>query len=127
MNGARTDPCANTSSAPTSTMMMMMGSRSNVFRTFMKAHSSLIKPELLIASSPLSELAFHATRLRLGRVSFDPEPVAAHRMYQRRAAHDAQPQGDRREYHEIDHAHEDRGRDLRQQVRQPHPGLVHRP
>src|SRR5690606_26341621 len=43
MNGASADPCANTSSPPTSSIATMIGSSTHFFRTFTNAHNSAIR------------------------------------------------------------------------------------
>src|SRR6266511_5133319 len=72
MNGASAEPCANTSSPPTSTSSTTIGRSQNFFRSLMNAHSSPIKP--IFAPDPL-KLPLHppTRRLRVQWLSVDPE------------------------------------------------------
>src|SRR5437016_460508 len=123
MNGARTDPFAKISSAPTSIMMMIMGMSQNFFLTRMNAHSSLNRLTLL-TGVPL-ELAFEVAAPRgAGRPS-NPE-CPAPRAHQRVITEKAPDETDRRQHHEVDQSHEDRRRDLREPSPEAHPGSVNR-
>src|SRR5690606_923358 len=115
MNGASTEPCAKISSPPISTITMMIGSSHHFFRTRMKAHSSRINPVLLMRLSR-SELAFQVAAA-MRSVAIDP--VAwPRRSHQWVAAQRAPEDPRRRQHQEVEQAHEDRRRNLRDRVRQ---------
>lgn len=50
MNGAIADPCVSTISAPSSSMMRMMGPNQNFLRSFMKPQRSLSKSSISMVS-----------------------------------------------------------------------------
>src|SRR5437867_5914750 len=52
MNGASTELCANTKSAPTNSITTMIGSSHHFFRTRMKAQSSRARLPLLMMETP---------------------------------------------------------------------------
>src|SRR6185503_15596562 len=68
MNGATTEPCASTSSPPSSTVTTMIGSSQNLRRAPRKRHICITKS---IARS-LSEHVLEAVVRRPGRVAVHP-------------------------------------------------------
>src|SRR5687768_17030052 len=63
MNGARADPCAKTSTAPTTSIMRMTGASHHFFRSRRYAQSSPVIPLAMLRSifiEPWSKLPFHA-------------------------------------------------------------------
>src|SRR5688500_508413 len=116
MNGASTDPWANTSSVPTNSMTTTTGSSHHSLRTRINAHSCPAKLNLLTVT--ILELMLHVgATLRPG---FPPDPEARPgRALERVAAEEAHHESDRRQHDEVHDAHEDGRRDLRQPRGQP--------
>src|SRR5213596_1323290 len=126
MNGASTEPWANTSRAPTTTMTTMIGSSHHFLRARMKAQSSRAKlPRPILA--PFLELSFHVGPPPGRDSARDPEAVAETWAGEPVAAGEPSHQTRRRQDHEIDQPQEHRRRDLRDGRRERHPESVHGP
>src|SRR5712692_8690116 len=126
MKGASADPCAKISSAPTNSMVTMMGSSHHFFRTRMKAHTSPVMLEPLMDQVPL-ELVFHSTALSVPGGSPDPEASVRERPPNGVLSEQTHYPARRRQDQEVDNPHEDGGRDPRQHEGKAHPGPVDRP
>src|SRR5436190_3900183 len=126
MNGARAEPCAKTSSAPSPTRMIRTGSNQNFLRTRIKPHSSPTNPRWATIGSGL-ELTFHALGIGHGRYVRVPAGRGAPSREDGRVAGQAADQANRQDDQKIDDAHEDRGRHLRDGGSKPHPRPLDRP
>src|SRR5215472_11424313 len=107
MNGATTEPLANTSSPPSSAMKTNTGASQNLRRAFMNAKNSTTKSSIDLASSRRSELVAHAVRRRPRWLSRNPIAVgggvttAAHRIVTREA-HERRHRGNHAKEHDSD-------------------------
>src|SRR6478752_5265036 len=97
MNGARAEPCAKTSNAPTPTRTIMTGSSQNFLRTRMKPHSSPTNPRCATRVSGL-ELTFHALPVGHGGYVRVPAGRGASTRDDRRVAGQPADQADRQDH-----------------------------
>src|SRR2546425_1043867 len=123
MKGASADPCAKTSSIPTSNIKMTVGISHHFFRTRRNAHSSRTKLALLIVPSLSSELMSHVA----GPLAPYPATGFAPPVLERVAAQRPAQHGDGRDHAEVHERQAQRGRDYRERRRKAHPGPVHGP
>src|SRR5215467_4898498 len=132
MNGASAELCANTSSAPTSTNMIMIGRSHIFFRTRMNCQNSRVRLDPAIGILRCRglerferlELAFERAPRRLPSV--EPYARGPRPMDERALAKRAAQQPNRREKNEIHDAHEHGRRDARDDPRQRHPRALDR-
>src|SRR5271169_2569107 len=107
MNGATTEPLANTSNPPSSAMKTNTGASQNLRRALMNAKNSTTKSSMELASSRGSELVAHAVRCRPRWLSCNPIAVsgrvttAAHRIVTCEA-HERRHRGNHAEEHDGD-------------------------
>src|SRR5688500_10408733 len=121
MKGASAEPCAKTSSEPTRKSTTRIGSNQNFFRSRMNAHSSLTKLLDWLMESPMSKLPVQITgRREVTRGSNSCRSARDQRIAPDRSTDKAH----RRDHDEVHHAHEDRGRDLRERQAKCHPSAV---
>src|SRR6185503_8930888 len=121
MNGARAEPCANTSSPPTSTSTTRIGRSQSFFRSRMNAQSSLINPPM----SLLLKLSFHlAPRFFLISLRAPDEVAAIVRAMHKWIRACNPPHRTRwSENYKVNDAHEDGRRHPRNRMREFHPHL----
>src|SRR2546428_9951637 len=124
MNGARADPCANTTSAPTRSITKRIGSSHHFLRTRMKAHSSRASVALLIDS--ILELSRHVRAAARARLPLDPIAPLPGLVHEGVLAQQALHASYRHQEDEVHDAHEDGRRHLGEQRREAHPGPLDR-
>src|SRR5713101_3656395 len=100
MNGARAEPCANTSSAPTNNITTRIGSSHHFFRTRINVQSSAAR--LVRFMTTLLELALHIGAVPGIRGSGDPSAPSRSRVPKRSASEKAHQQSHGCEHNEVD-------------------------
>src|SRR5439155_18065356 len=126
MNGARTEVCANTSSAPSRNKNSTSGASHHFLRTRRNAQISRTRPAWLIACTS-SEQTLHVTAAAGIRVPWDPEAWLRGQAPKRVPPREAQQQPHRRDHAEVCYPEKDRRRDLGQGSGDPHPSPVRWP
>src|SRR5687768_8471304 len=121
MNGARTEPCANTSNAPTSAMTTTIGRSHHFFRTLRNSQNSAARLDMTIFLLELmGQVTACITSVRPVTPLHGPVP-------DRVAPEEAHEEPDRRDDDEEYDSHEQGSGNLRDQQRQSHPAAVDGP